>query len=210
VIDLGQRRWFELWQRLNALGDSDSVFASLASAYSTPPRAYHNLDHIAQCLDEFEPARSLALNPNDVELAIWFHDAVYDPRKIDNEERSAGLAVSMIRSARLPDALASRVASLILATKHNAPPADLDSGLIVDVDLSILGQPAPRFDEYEHQIRQEYDWVANDAFAAGRTKVLKSFLERATIYATELFRNKYETAARDNLARSLARLSAGA
>lgn len=139
-------------------------------------------------------------------MAIWFHDVVYDSRGKENEERSAEVWHRVADSAGLDDPLRARVTDLILATKHAAPPIDSDAKLIVDVDLTILGQPAKRFDEYERQIRDEYAWVEPAAFTAGRGKVLTAFIKRGSIYFTEHFRAKYEAQARENLRRSLERL----
>jgi predicted metal-dependent HD superfamily phosphohydrolase len=206
--DRNANRWIGFWTRLGATGNPGLVFQEIASNYDTPPRAYHNLLHIAHCLDEFEPARRLADEVNAIEMAIWFHDIIYDSHAKDNEERSAEKAQSVIKSAELTDAFRVKVADLILATKHNAPPKDADSALLIDVDLSILGQRPEIFDEYERQIRREYDWVAEEAFVAGRSAVLKTFLDRPAIYSTAFFRNKYEPTARANLARSIELLKA--
>lgn len=197
-----------LWQRLGARGDASAVYNDLVARYSEPHRAYHTLQHIGHCLDELEQARHLAVNSDAVELALWYHDVIYDTKANDNEERSAVLAAEMVRGALLPDNLSQLVANLITATKHLAIPTDPDVQLLVDIDLSILGQTEDRFDEYERQVRKEYEWVSEDAFVVGRSAILKSFLGRPNIYATQFFRNKYEAQARRNIARSLARLRA--
>lgn len=202
-----RNKWEAFWRKAGAQGDPGQPYANLVARYAEPHRAYHNLAHIAHCLDEFEAARSLAGDPNAIEMAIWFHDAVYDPKAKDNEERSAELAVAVANGAGLSAAFAQRVRELILATKHAQPPANPDAALLVDVDLSILGQPLERFDEYERQIRREYDWVEEQAFGKGRSAILKSFLERPTIFSTERFRSKYETRARENLGQSIAKLA---
>jgi predicted metal-dependent HD superfamily phosphohydrolase len=198
--------WRALWERLGAKGDPGPPFADLVARYSEPHRAYHTLAHVAHCLDEFEAARSEARDAAAVELALWTHDAVYDPRAKDNEEKSAELAVATVRQAGLPEALGRKVADMIRASTHRAAPDDSDTRLFADVDLSILGQPAPVFDEYERQVRKEYAWVPGFLFSAGRGAILRSFLERPAIYGTDLFRGKYEKAARANLTRSLLRL----
>ena len=203
-----EQRWAALWQRLGAQGDANAVYDDLVARYSEPHRAYHTLEHIGHCLDEFEQVRHLATNPDAVELALWYHDAIYDTKTKDSEERSAALAVEEARNASLPDSFGQSVANLIMATKHTTAPTDPDVQLLVDIDLSILGQTGDKFDEYERQVRKEYEWVAEDAFVAGRSSILKSFLDRSTIYSTQFFRNKYETQARRNIARSLARLRA--
>ncbi len=206
MLNRNEQQWQALWQHLGAQGDASVVYNELVVRYSEPHRVYHTLQHIRLCLDELERGRHLATNPDTVELALWYHDAIYDTKTKDSEERSAALAMEMVRNASLPDNLGQSVANLIIATKHSATPTDSDVQLIVDIDLSILGQPEERFDEYEKQVRKEYEWVPEDQFIAGRLAILKAFLDRPNIYSTQSFRNKYETQARANIARSLAHL----
>lgn len=201
-----ETKWLEFWQRLGVKNNSAPYFAELEARYSEPHRAYHNLAHVMDCLAEFESVRNLAHDPSVVEMAIWYHDAVYDPRAKDNEEQSAGLAAKVGSEIGLLSSLNQRVNNLILATKKHDASLDRDAAVMVDVDLSILGREPQRFDEYENQIRQEYDWVSDEAFTAGRTAVLESFLTRPVIYSTEVFRNKYEQQARANLKRSIFKL----
>lgn len=190
--------WTALWRRLRAKGDGTAIFQDLVRRYSEPHRAYHTPAHVEHCLDELGPVRETARDPDAVELALWFHDAVYKPRATDNEARSADLVRPISASA----------ARLVLATRHAAPPGDPDAELVVDVDLAILGQPADRFDRYEAEIRKEFAWVPGFLFRRKRAAVLRSFLERPSIYRTAHFRNAYEARARANLERSLGRLGA--
>jgi predicted metal-dependent HD superfamily phosphohydrolase len=137
---------------------------------------------------------------------LWFHDAVYEVRRSDNEERSASWAQSAAAAAGLPSIVGSRVHDLILATKHDAAPGTNDTALLVDVDLAILGAPEPRFDEFEGQVREEYAWVPSFLFKRKRRYILETFLRRAHVYHTEHFRKAYEASARANLTRALQRL----
>jgi predicted metal-dependent HD superfamily phosphohydrolase/GNAT superfamily N-acetyltransferase len=166
------------------------------------------LRHIAECLGEFDAARDLAREPVAVELAIWFHDAVYDTHAVDNEDRSAGLAKRRIEEAGGNAELSKSVAALVLATKAHDPSLHPDAPLLVDVDLSVLGQAKERFEEYETQIRREYEWVPQATFAEKRTEILERFLARARIYSTDLFFSKYESRARANLLNSVRKLKA--
>ncbi len=111
-------RWSRFWRRLEADGSPEPVYRLLSDLYAEPQRAYHTLRHLTHCLDEFEDARYLAEHPNDVEMALWFHDAIYDPKATDNEARSAELARRTAAEARLPEAFGTRVAALVLATQH--------------------------------------------------------------------------------------------
>ncbi len=199
-------RWHWLWNRLACGGDPDAIFSRLAALYGESHRAYHNLDHIAACLDEFDPVRSLATNAEAVEFSIWFHDAIYDPRAHDNEERSAALAVTIAREANLPALFITAVTEFVLATKHKSIPTTSDARLVVDIDLAILGKPPAMFDDYERKIRSEYSFVPDDQFRAGRAVILKQFQARPTIYFTDYFRQRYEAQARMNLDGSLSKL----
>jgi predicted metal-dependent HD superfamily phosphohydrolase len=195
-------RWQRLCQSIHASGDALAWYERLRSAHASPGRRYHNQRHIGECLAEFDAARSLAKQPEAVELALWFHDAIYDSTAADNEERSAELAKECLVSAGRAD-LAQTVAALVMATKlHNATVGS-DAALVVDVDLSILGQDERRFADYEAGIRAEYAWVAEKVFKAKRAEILQGFLKRQRIYSTEHFWKKYEVQARRNLEKAI-------
>ncbi len=201
-----KQRWARLWHDASIGGDSDPPFEDLAARYGEPHRSYHNLRHIAECLSDFDTARHLASQPIAVELAIWFHAAVYDPHATDNEEESARLAERCLFQKGASRHLRAAVAALVLATKTHDASKHADAPLLVDVDLSILGKPEDRFWEYEAQIRREYGWVPDVVFVAKRAEILEGFLARERIYATDWFFQRQETQARSNLQASLRRL----
>lgn len=89
-----QQHWLALWQRIGAHGDPHAVYNDLVTRYSESHRAYHTLAHIQHCLDEFEQVRHLIANPDAVELALWYHDAIYDTKAKDNEEKKRGACKS--------------------------------------------------------------------------------------------------------------------
>ncbi len=196
----------QLWRKIDATTDPLSVYQELVSLHSEPHRHYHNLQHISECLAEFDALRQLAHEPAAVELAIWFHDAVYNPRAADNEERSAELARQRISAGGGNADLCGSVVALVMATKSHDPSLHPDAPLLVDVDLSIFGKPPERFDEYETQIRQEYSWVPEATFREKRAEILERFLARKRIYNTEVVFVRYEQQARKNLHASLHRL----
>lgn len=202
----GAARWQETWVLVGAPLPAGG-FEELRKRYGEPHRAYHNLEHVLACLEAAASVRSELRSPATVELALWYHDAIYDPRRSDNEEESARFAAEQLHSTLAPDALAS-VRGLILATKHaGAPIGGDDARYVVDVDLAILGAAPEAFDAYEDAIRHEYRWVPAPIFRRKRREVLTGFLERPRIYSTEHFRELLEAAARLNLSRSIARLS---
>lgn len=204
---LDQQRFWQLWQKLGGRSNAEAVFTALASAYAEPQRAYHNTAHVADCLAQFDEVAALADSPQEVEMAIWFHDAIYDPRATDNEARSAAWAMQALTDAQIPPTVVQNIARLVLATQHQAPPQGHDTQLLVDIDLSILGRTPAIFAEYDRQIRIEYQWVAEDRYRKRRAQVLANFLARPTIYQTEFFQTRYEQTARHNLAQAIAQLA---
>jgi predicted metal-dependent HD superfamily phosphohydrolase len=200
---LDQTRWSRLWSRLGAQGDGLAVFHRLAAAYAEPVRAYHNTTHIIDCLAELDRCRDLARQPDQVEAAIWFHDAVYLPERSDNEVRSARLASEFLGRAGVEPDRCQRVADFILATRHLTMSDDPDTQLLCDIDLAVLGRDAAEFAEFERRIRTEYAWVPAPLYRAARSKVLAGFLARTAIYQTSCFTARYETQARQNLQQAL-------
>jgi predicted metal-dependent HD superfamily phosphohydrolase len=199
-------RWSDLWQKLGLKSNPQPAFDHLVQAYAEPQRAYHTLEHIRDCLAQFDQVSMLAERPVEVETALWLHDVVYDPRASDNEERSAGWAENVLGRHGAPAVVIERICDLILATKHRAAPAGGDTTLLADIDLSILGRDVKTFERYERQIRQEYRFVPEQAFRQGRAKILETFLEREFIYQVFFFRERYEARARENLSGSISRL----
>ncbi|HEU4680537.1 MAG TPA: hypothetical protein VFS51_02250 [Gemmatimonadales bacterium] len=203
---LDQGRWLGLWERLGAQGNGQSVFAHLARAYAEPHRAYHTARHILDCLTQLDQSGQSAPRPDEVEAAIWFHDAVYVPGATDNEDQSAELAEGSLARCGVPAKIAGRIAELVRATRHLTAPSDRDAQLLCDIDLSILGRDHKVFDEFERRIRQEYDWVPEAVYRTSRSEILGGFLRRRFIYQTEYFHQQYESSARANLERLIAQL----
>lgn len=182
--------------------------AELTALYRAGDRYYHGMAHIEallRLLGEYEGAFS---DLEAVEAAIWFHDAIYDSRAKDNEVRSAALAREKL--ARRTDAKRiSRIAAMIEATAtHTVPDLDpasarRDAALLLDLDLSILGARPDLFDAYEAAVRREYAWVEEPLWVAGRGAVLKTFLNRDHIFHTDVFRDRFERQAHENLRRSI-------
>ena len=197
--------WNRAWQ---AIGGPDDVppFERLIAAWSEAHRRYHTLQHLDECVLTLESVASLAARPAELELALWFHDAVYDVRRDDNEVLSAAWVRQVALEADAPASVAGRLHDLVMVTRHVGVPASPDEALMVDIDLSILGAPAERFDEYERQVREEYAWVPEPDFRRRRRDLLAEFVARPAIYRTAHLRGVLESRARANLARSIARL----
>lgn len=200
-------RWCESWERLGGKVPAASIHAELLQRYSESHRAYHTQRHLDECLSLLDRSRPICDQPDEVAVALWFHDAFYVPRRNDNELRSANWLLSVADDAGVARERLPRLHALVMATCHAAAPSDRDAQLLVDIDLAILGAPAERFDAYEYQIRREYRWVPSLLFRRKRAAVLQTFLDRPPIYSTTGF-HRFEDAARGNILRSLSALRA--
>jgi len=192
----------------------EAIGADLVRRLAEPHRRYHTAQHVVEmfwALEDLE--RAEALNARDSALArvaACFHDAVYNPAAIDgeNERSSAELAERSLHSLGLHDTDIATVRDLVLATQAHELGGDGVSAAFHDADLWILSSPSQRYAEYTAQVREEYAAVPDDAFRAGRAAVLRPFLERESIYATDLARSEWEPRAREQLAGEIHALQA--
>ena len=206
---LYERSWKDIWQNLGVGQVDPGLLPELLGRYAEPHRKYHTLQHLDACFAHFEAVRHEAVHPAEVELALWFHDAVYEVRDARNEQRSADWARDDLLAAGVSQDVAQRVHALVMATCHNVLPRTPDQEILLDVDLAILGAPAPRFDAYEAQVRAEYASVPEPDFRSGRRRILEQFLARERIFHTVHFNSRYEAQARANLRRSIDQLHDG-
>jgi len=198
--------WHDAWRALR-LPAPDGVLPALLARWAEPHRKYHTPQHLRECLALFAAQRDLAVHPGEVAVALWFHDAIYDTARHDNEAASADWARRVLRDAGASGDVVERVDALILATRHSQVPATPDECLLVDIDLAILGAAPARFDEYERQIRDEYGFVPEDVFRDKRAGILRGFLARPALFSTAAMRARFEAPARANLAGAIARLA---
>ena len=199
--------WVGAWHDLRLPALAPDVLASLLARWSEPHRKYHTLQHLRECLDVFGRHRALAEHPGEVAIALWFHDAVHDPSRHDNEAASAAWARRVLMDAGADAAAADRVHALIMATCHSEVPRTPDARLLVDIDLAILGADPARFAEYERQIRDEYGFVPEAVFRDKRAAILRGFLERPALFATAHYVDRFDQPARANLVHAIAGLA---
>lgn len=196
--------WLSVWD--NQKPGLVSIYHSLCERYGEPHKYYHNLEHVSVCLRAYSDLEDLAEHPFEVAVAIWFHDVIYDPRRRENEDRSVEYAFEKLGQFLMDEQL-EVIRNLILVTKHDSEPKNVDEEIMIDVDLVIFGQKPEEFLEYEKNIRKEYSWLSERNYREGRKKLLVRFLDRDYIFYTELFRAKYEEQSRRNLRKSISLLS---
>jgi len=210
-----EEAWARTVRAAGATADEDAVAgagAELLARWREQHRYYHDAEHLAEVLtavDELAPESGAATDIEVVRLAAWFHDAVYEGRPGDDEERSADLARVVLTDLGVPESRAGRVAELVRITLHHDPaPGDAEAALLCDADLAVLAAGPERYTRYVDAVRREYAHVPEPMFRSGRTTVLKALEAMPRLYRTPAGRQRWENAARANLARELADLQA--
>ncbi|MDH3210474.1 MAG: N-methyl-D-aspartate receptor NMDAR2C subunit [Burkholderiaceae bacterium] len=198
--------WDQAWRALGRSAPAN-LCEQLLQAWSEPHRHYHDLRHLGECLALWERWKDEAERPAEVAIALWFHDAIYDPKSDDNEINSAAWAARSLAAANLSSEVAQRVYDLVMATRHDAAVQGRDAQLLVDIDLSILGSPAERFEEYDHDVSSEYAKASGFLYCSKRAQVLQGLNDRPQLYHCAPALALLEAQARVNLDAALTRLA---
>ena len=202
---LDRQRFESLWTR--CIGDGASaVFDELDGLYGEPHRRYHAAPHIEHCLRQFDLAADRMDEPDAVEMALWFHDAIYEIPAKDNELRSAELFAALA-DGRGSKRFRTKVHNLVMTTTHlDPPPQTLDESFMVDIDLSSFGRPWEEFLLDSRAVRAELPHLSDAEFRPRQKKFLESLAARPRFCFTEFFRERHEDRARKNMERMIAML----
>ncbi|MET9961006.1 hypothetical protein ABZ128_18465 [Streptomyces sp. NPDC006326] len=180
----------------------------LLTAWAEPQRRYHTTAHLADVLARIDVLAPHAADPAAVELAAWFHDAVYRPDRSENEERSAALAERALPELGIDAARTAEVARLVrLTVTHDPASGDTNGEVLCDADLAVLAGGPEAYAAYTAAVRAEYGFVPDDAFRTGRAAVLRQLLDLPRLFRTPHGTAHWEAPARHNLAAELARLT---
>ncbi|MVO87845.1 hypothetical protein GPA10_24570 [Streptomyces sp. p1417] len=184
--------------------DPDPYADNLLTRWSEPHRRYHTLTHLEAVLAHLDTLQDHPEHPHVVRLAAWFHDAVHAPDRSENEERSARLAERALPEAGLSREATADVARLVrLTVTHDPADGDRDGEALCDADLAILAAAPDAYAAYAAAVREEYAFVPDEAFRAGRADVLRQLLALPRLFRTPYGAAHWEAAARENLTTEL-------
>ncbi|WP_309043847.1 HD domain-containing protein [Marinobacter sediminicola] len=198
-------RWTQLMAAWR-FSSHQETYDSLINAYSEKGRHYHTLEHVSACLRHLDNCSAKIEHPREVELALWFHDAIYKPLSSKNELESADWAASFLAESGASAEEIDRVHRLIIVTEHDVPTQSRDESILVDIDLSILGAAPERYEIFEQGVRKEYRLVPAFIYRKKRAAVLRGFIERPQIYTSGIFPEASERQARENLSNAVSKL----
>jgi predicted metal-dependent HD superfamily phosphohydrolase len=212
VIGALGERWTALLTEAGADAERGAdAYRHLIHRYQEPWRRYHTLEHVVDVLDAIDELEAHVRDRAAVSLAAWYHDAVYRPHSVaDDEADSAIVAREHLESMGVAPVLVAEVARLVELTRHHDPqPGDDDGSVLCDADLAILGAGRWQYARYADGVRYEYRHLADRDFRTGRETVLQRFIARPRIYATERFHHDLDGRARANIRWELGRLASG-
>lgn len=193
--------WFSLLQELQVdIRSGEVVFIDLFNAYSNPQRHYHNWEHIRHIFNLLEEVKDISECFTTLQFCTWFHDYIYNPQAKDNELQSALYAEKTLNKLNIDLTTIQTIKQIILSTQKHLPLTEsIDNLIFLDVDLAILGTSPDKYWQYAHAIRKEYSYLCDRDYQRGRKQVLIEFLNRAKIYYTDYFYQKFELTARKNI-----------
>ncbi len=207
-----EARWYSTCEAYQIkVVQAASIFDQIYFEYTDWSRSYHNLSHLWSLLQLSEQYQNQLESPSTVDLAIFFHDYIYNAKRKDNEAQSAQWANTLL-SGLLPPKVLNKVSTLILSTAGHRPRLleDEDQLWFLDFDLAILAAVPAVYKAYADAIREEYkSWYSYFVYNSGRKKILKTFLKRKVLYFTPEFQRNYETIARNNVAWEIKGLKEG-
>ena len=189
------------------------LWQDIATRYNEPQRAYHTLKHIQQLFEQFDQIKDKLYEPHIIALALYYHDVIYEPRRSDNELKSAEYAVEALKDYLSAEQCQHIYALIMMTATHQLnewtdPNKDSDAAYLLDMDLSILGAPWYQYDQYAQAVRQEYVHVAKEDYRTGRITVLQKLLTHTTLYLTDYYHSRLEEQARDNIKHEISLLRA--
>ena len=209
MLHLLETRFLSLWRRQALLFDGEialTLFNDLVEKYSEPWRAYHSISHINNSLNYFDDCSDHAINPDAVELAIWFHDCIYELGATDNEEKSKDWFLARTTD-QLSPTLRDEVARLIMDTTHKHIPATDDGRLLADIDMSSFSRPWDQYVRDSQAVRDEHGEPDSAEMDAKLVRFLQSLISNGPMYHSPFYAEHYEHKARENIARHITLLS---
>jgi predicted metal-dependent HD superfamily phosphohydrolase len=197
------------WRAVLDSPEAEQVGRDLVERWSEPHRQYHTLEHLELVLSTVDSHAGEARDADAVRLAAWFHDAVYDPRRTDNEDMSAALAARVLPGLGVPEDRVTSVTRLVRLTATHAPsPVDRDGILLCDADLAVLAGEPEQYAAYRAAVRAEFAHVPDEAFRTGRAAVLRHLAALPELYRLPALHDQWEERARANITAELQTLAA--
>jgi predicted metal-dependent HD superfamily phosphohydrolase len=202
--------WAEHWQGIGGGEDTAGLGSQLIEAYRDPKRSCHNLTWLIEGLRLAQQWHDEADRPDELAVAVWFHDAIHDASRHDSEARSARWALDALTAGGVPFDAVRRIRDLIVATRPHETPSTDDARLIVDIDMAVYGAEAARYDKFESQLRLEHGHMADFIYRRKRLATLKAMLSRQRLYFSSVARKQLEERARENIGNAINRLQESA
>lgn len=149
---------------------------TILSMWNESHRSYHTLNHLNYLISQINENKSKYSEKEYEKLLIasLFHDAVYDPMRGDNEEKSADFFMECCIDKSSNDIL--EIKQIILDTKTHQSNTKLSESFN-NYDMSIVERGFDDLLEWEHGIHEEFKEYG-DKYKEGRLNFLESVLDK--------------------------------
>ncbi|NGM67035.1 hypothetical protein [Sphingobacterium sp. SGR-19] len=184
----------------------EGCWKALEECYTAKGRFYHNAHHLEEMILVLDPVKHEIQDRDSLLLSVFYHDIIYNPTAVDNEEKSADSAQKQLKRLCVPAEKIHLISEQIMATKTHEKSDDTDTNFLLDADLCVLGKSWRKYLIYSNQIRKEYAIYPDAVYKQGRKKVLTHLLHLKEIFKTDFFQDKYEHQARENIRKEIERL----
>lgn len=154
----------------------ENYIKNLEHQWADPVRYYHTKEHLNQIIQDIQKniwfSTLQAHEKVALLLAAFFHDAIYDPQRKDNEEKSKAY---FLHACKFGDSPTQKlILDLIEVTKYRKRPVNRLQQIFWDADNAIFKKSYPVLVNYEKQIRKEFIHIPKEKYKIARIKFLES------------------------------------
>jgi predicted metal-dependent HD superfamily phosphohydrolase len=195
--------WYQSWRSLGTRDDGQATFEMLLSLHNEPTRRVHTAQHLLDCFAMLKRWHKETQFFHQLAMGIWFHDALYDAQRHDNEARSARLASERLSAAKVMPDNVQRIRDLIISTRPGEQLQSREARLLHDIDRAVFGADAETYNRYERHLRYEQLHIGDFIYRRKRIEQLQALLGKSQLYLTDSAQTELQTAATANLKRWL-------
>ncbi|XP_077288542.1 uncharacterized protein LOC143912952 [Arctopsyche grandis] len=203
-----EETWNEVLRDLSVPEDiATKWWSQIMVQYTESARIYHTMDNYLR--KKFE-IYDIMVKDNISErsafvLAMFFQHYEHDTNVYgDSIDKNVEHVKNFFKDAGINhEGLISTVVGLLGAACESGSSKEGIDAYFQDLELAALGASPDEYVEYITDIEKEYSNMPAHFYRSLRLKVLQTLLLIPKIYSTDLFYEKYETQARENIEKEI-------
>lgn len=166
---------FEKYQKILSDNIKPNAIPILWNNWNDPRRGYHNIDHLKKMIKGIEKWNYRFSN-NEFEqliIAAFFHDAIYDPKDSKNHEDQS---IKFFKQSYIGKIKPDLIERAIECTKYRKRPSDFHLRIFWDSDNAGFRDRYEEFLRAEHGIRKEFSFIPIEEYKKNRIGFLETNL----------------------------------